>query len=434
MAAGLVLLLAGCQSPRSASERAARETLGRAEPAPEAGPRPVLPVGATPEEYVRWALLGHPAVRAAWAEWRAAVEAIAPARALPDPQLTLQADVAGTVMSLMPGVMFDFMAAGRRAAMAQEAVAGAEVARRNYDVVRLRVAVEVRRALVELDYLAEAERLRTAALAALERTAAVAATRYATGRNMEVSLEPQVRWANEAGKVRAELATLAARRQAARATLKAALGLTPDAPDPAWPVARWTVTALPDEAALWARIQQTNTKLAAMRAMVAMAVAGEEVAARSRASDVTAGLMADVKAAPWMWRPTVAVSLPVWREKLAALAAGARARREAAGAQVEAETLALAAELARMLAMVRAADAMIAYLDTTALPSVARTRAVTVSTYQTGAGMPTMIAETAAMELAMRAERLAAWRERELAVVDILALAERGATAAPDPA
>ena len=144
-AAGLAFL-AGCRTIAPAPERAARDHLAAVghELPPAQARLPMPGAESQPAEYVRFALLKHPAVFAAYSEWRAAVESIAPARALPDPQITFQADIAGTVTSLMPGVMFDLMVPGKRAAMAREATAASEVAYREYVGTVVRTAADVR--------------------------------------------------------------------------------------------------------------------------------------------------------------------------------------------------------------------------------------------------------------------------------------------------
>ncbi|MDQ5979289.1 MAG: outer membrane protein heavy metal efflux system, partial [Verrucomicrobiota bacterium] len=134
----------------------------------------------------------------------------------------------------------------------------------------------------------------------------------------------------------------------------------------------------------------------------------------------TLGLMTDVKADPLMFRPTASVSLPVWREKIAATIAAAEARRDAAAARVSADQLTMAAELARMLYMVRESDRMLAYIDNTALPNLTRMSALAEAGYQSGAGEAGMITDARHMATLMRLERLAALRERETAVTDLL--------------
>ncbi|HLP02756.1 MAG TPA: TolC family protein [Opitutaceae bacterium] len=414
----------GCQTTSAKLERAERERLERVavRPARDEMALPVLDADAAPAEYVRYALLKHPAVFAAYSEWRAAAADIGPAGALPDPQLTFQADVTSMVMSLMPGVMFDLMLPGKRAAMARDMAASSEVAHREYLATVVRVAAEVRRAWIELAFVDEAIRLRERSLGSLGESADLASAAYATGMGMGATLDAQIKVANDTARIRSELASLADRRRAAQVQFKAALGLAPTDADPAWPRFPLVATALPNEGELWSGVVAANPELGKMRAMVEMAVAGEEVARQKRWPDFTAGLMADVKPAPWMWRPTATATLPVWRRKIAGQIEAARARRDAAAARVDAEVLTMAAEFARMLYMVRESDRMIAFIDTTALPNLERTLATSAAAFQSGAAGPAMIPETELMVFAMRAERLDALRERELAATGLLAM------------
>ncbi|MBI2497468.1 MAG: TolC family protein [Opitutae bacterium] len=418
-------LLAGCTTTPLAAEKSARadvRSTGAALLAREGRPAlPVLRTGSPPDEFVRYAVLNHPSVAAAYHDWRASVEEIAPTRALPEPQLTFEADVADMLMSFMPGLMFDFMGAGKRAAMGREATAAASVAQRGYISVVLNTAAEARKAWIELAFIDEAIRLRELSAGALGRLRAIAGTDYTTGRGMG-ALTDQVRFTNDLARLQSELVTLADRRMAVRARFKSALGLAPADPDPAWPQAVLTPTALPGEDELWRRASATNAGLGRMRAMVEMAVAGVEVARKAGRPDFTLGVMADLKADPLMVRPTATLKLPVWREKIAANIAAAEARRDASVARVTAEQLNLAAELAQMLYMVREADRMIAFIEHTALPNFARTIATAEAGYQSGMSGPAMIPETQLMALAMRLERAAALRERETAVTDLMLL------------
>jgi len=417
-----MLLLSGCVSA-SPKEQSARERLqqtGDLLQLPSSRPAQPAPDADAPlTDYARYAVLRHPAVIAAWHDWRAAVAAIAPARALPDPQLTFEADITDTLMTLMPGLMFDFMTPGKRTAMAAEMTAGSEVAYRNFADTVLRTAADVRRAWVELAYAREAGGLYQAAIGNLEQGLALSNARYTTT-GMMASLEPQVRLQNQIAEHHSHHQAITDRIAAARARFKSALGLLPTDPDPAWPDAALTVTPLPSEEELWQRTLASNPGLARMRAMVEMTVASVAVARKSGTPDFTLGLMTDVKADPLMFRPTATVSLPVWREKIAATIAAAEARRDAAAARVTADQLTMAAELARMLYMVRESDRMLTYIDNTALPNLTRMSAIAEAGYQSGAGEAGMITDARHMATLMRLERLAALRERETAVTDLL--------------
>lgn len=418
----VALLLAGCVGP-SPAERSARGQVDQiGDKLRSAAIKPALPplrVDSPLVDFARYAVLNHPAVTGAYQDWRATVEAIAPARALPDPKFTFEADIADALMTFMPGLMFDFMTPGKRAAMGREATAASQVAYRVYVSTVLRIAADVRKSWIDLAYQDEAIRLREASLATLDQAVAVAQADYTTGRGMS-TLENQIRLANEAARLRAELATLNDRRTAVRQGFKSTLGLTAADPDPAWPHAALTATALPSEDELWRRTQESNPGLAQMRAMVEMALAGVAVARKAGTPDFTLGLMADLKADPLMLRPTATVTLPIWRGKIAAIIASAEARRDAATARVSAEQLNLAAELAQMLFMVREADRMIDYIDHTALPNYERTIATVEAGYQSGMTGLAMIPETRLMAIGMQLERAAALRDRENSVTGLL--------------
>jgi outer membrane protein, heavy metal efflux system len=427
------VLLAGCASGPGTAEKQARSevdrvggelgvagfgAVGRPGATTPATELPVLTPNSAESDYIRFALLNHPAVRAAYFDWRASVAAIAPARALPDPQFTFQADIASMVTSFMPGLMFDIMAWEKRAAMGREATAASEVAYREYVATVLKTAAGVRKAWIELAYAEDTHRLYTQTIHAAEQAAALAGAEYQTASGM-VNFEQQVRFQNLLAEHHAHHASVADRITAARAKFKAALGLLPTDADPTWPSATLRASSIPPESELWSRLTANNADLAKMRGMVDMAVAGIEVAKQSGTPDFSVGGMVDLKASPLMFRPTATATLPIWRDKIRGTIEAAEARRDAATARVSAEQLEMAAQLAQMLYMVHEADHMLAYIDQTALPNLERTLGSAEATAESGMGGSTMVAEAQIMAIDMRHERLDALRDRENAVVDL---------------
>jgi cobalt-zinc-cadmium efflux system outer membrane protein len=412
---------AGCTLAPSAAEDDARARVAEigAVIELEAARPPLPPADAGLAEHVRFAALNHPQVVAAYHEWHAAVADITPARALPDPKLTFEADIMDSLMTLMPGLMFDIMSPGKRSAMAAERTATSEVARRKFMTEVIRVAARVQREWIELAYATEAIRLHHAAIGAVEQQRAIADANYATG-GMMASLTTQIELQDMIAEHIAEHDSASDRLTAARARFKSALGLLPTDPDPAWPDATLSVTPLPPEDELWRRTLAANPELARMRAMVEMTVAGVEAARRTGSPDYSLGLMADVKASPVMFRPTASVSLPVWREKIASTIAAAEARRDGAIAGVNAMQLELAAELAQMLYMVRESDRMFAYINDTALPTLERMAELAGAGYQSGADGAAMISEAALRTQLMQLKRIEILRQREVAATNLL--------------
>jgi outer membrane protein TolC len=279
---------------------------------------------------------------------------------------------------------------------------------------------EVRKAWVELTYVDEAIAIRHQMSAVLDQALSSAQADYATGRGMG-TFEEQTKVLNASAKLKSDLRVFADRQLAARARFKAALGLARDAADPAWPASAFPSAAQLDEETLWKHALATNPQLGTMRAMVDMAVAQVAVARRAGTPDFTAGLMADLKQDPLMYRPTATMTLPIWREKIASAIKSADARRLAAQARLSAEQVGMAAELAQMLFMVREADRMIAYIDETALPNIANALRSAEAGYGTGMAGFGPLSELRLMELSMRLERVDTRRERELALADLAA-------------
>jgi len=421
----LGLLVAGCAGTPIAEEQAARRQVAevaRVYRPDEAKPAlPVLSDGASATDYVRFALLNHPQVEATYYDWRKAVEAITPARSLPDPQLTFQAYITHTITSLMPGFMADFTTAGKRAAMGREASTASEVARRQFRAAAIEVAAEVRRAWVELAYIDEVLALHHHMAAGVEQSLEIAQAEYATGGSQE-SLEAQTRFLNQAAEHVSDIATHTDHLSAARARFKAALGLRREDPDPPWPAHPLPTEPLPPADALWQEVLAANPELGSMRAMVEMAVAQVDLARRARTVDFTGGVSVDVKANPLLYWPTATMTLPIWRDKIAAINAAADANRRASESRLSAKQVAMAADLARMVAMARQADRTIGFLEGQALPNLARAQSSAEAGYSSGRGGFAALAELGLMQLDLRLELAAARRDRDLARTDLAAL------------
>ena len=418
----LLGLLAGCAGTASDAEQSARDRVtevgDQLRPADGRPALPVLQADSPLDTYLLYAVLNHPAVEAAYYDWRATVEDIAPARSLPDPQFTFEADISDTLMTLMPGLMFDFMTPGKRAAMGLEAAAGSDVAYRNYVMAVLLTAATLRKAWIELAFVDEALRLREVSLATSRLSLALSSADYSTGIGM-ATLDDQITSLNALGQLSTETDSLQHRRSAVRTSFKSSLGLLPTDTDPAFPEAGLTASALPSEVELWQLALAANPEIATLRAMVEMAVAGVEVAETAGTPDFGLGGMADLKADPLMFRPVATVTLPIWRDRIAATVAAATARHDASLARLNAEKLDVAAELARMFHMVRESDRMMAYIDNTALPNLDRVIASAAAGLQTGSSRAGDIPASRLMALDMKLQRLAALRQRELAVTDI---------------
>jgi cobalt-zinc-cadmium efflux system outer membrane protein len=153
----------------------------------------------------------------------------------------------------MPGFMFDFITAGKRAAMARQAAAGSEVAYREYVAAVIAAGTEVRRDWVELSYSDEVLALHREMAATVEQSLEIAQAEYATGGGMG-TLEAQTRFLDQAAKHHSDIATHTDHLAAARARFKAALGLEREKADPPWPARSFPSAPLADDETLWREV------------------------------------------------------------------------------------------------------------------------------------------------------------------------------------
>ena len=128
---------------------------------------------------------------------------------------------------------------------------------------------------------------------------------------------------SERDRVRTDLANLEDSRRSLLENFKAALGLTPEQPDPPTPAHFEMSRENPDADELLRVAFERNPQLKAMEADVRAAEAGIAVAYKERVPDFNAGLIADVNAPPFYW-PQAGMTLPIWRDKLAAEVAQAK--------------------------------------------------------------------------------------------------------------
>lgn len=387
---------------------------------------PQLDKTAGAEDYLRFALLKHPRVQGAFYRWWQQVEAITPARSLPDPALVFQADIADTVLSLMPGIMMDIPGWGKLEAAGLQAAAGATVAYREYLAALHVTAAQLRSAAAQLDYSTQMVELGRQRLLALEQSVAVAGAQYGTGSGSGgASLQMQTEWMDAQAAMQAELESRLETLAVARARFKAALGLQRAEADPYWPSGIFTTGETLSEDALWEQALLRNPQLETLRSAVLAALAQLDVAETAGTPDFAVGLMADVKMNPVMFRPELGMSLPVWRDKIAAILLGAQAGALAAQSSLEQTQLELAVELAQSVATLRRSEREFTYLQTHALPNSARALASADVGYRAGGGDFASLVSLQLAQLQVQEQLAAAQMERSLALASIALLTAR---------
>ncbi len=364
-----LLLFTGCKGVPTPGERQARQQSQTvtAMYRPQ-GRRPVLPVlstNASLGDYLQFAMLNQPRAEAAYYEWLAAVERITQARSFPDPQLTFQMDIQNIVTSIMPGIMGTIPWPDKLRVGVQIASAESQAKYVAFQTTVLENAFAVKRAYYQLYFVEEKIRVNQDTLSLLGDLENLARAQNAVGK---VTLQDVLRAQIEQDRLNTEIANLEDSRHSLLAQFNAALGLLPSAPSPPLPKRfESTPLDLTSEQVVQTALSR-NLRLQGLEAEVRVAEALISQARKSRVPDFSLGLMADAQMDPTLYRPLGTVTLPIWRDKIAAQIAEARANQRATQARLSAEQIALAVDFAERTLVYREATRNLALLHDQLLP------------------------------------------------------------------
>lgn len=359
-----VLLLSGCKGVQQPGEKQARRDLAAVSGVyrPQ-GRRPALPTlntNSTLGDVLRYAMLNQPQVEAAYFDWLASVERITQERSLPDPQLTFQSDIAGVIQTVMPGLMQEFPGPGKLRARANVASAESQTKYFAFEGAVLQTAFTVKRAYYQLWFLDEKIRINRENLGLLGDLEKIARAQNETGK---VTLQDVYRAQIERDRLATEITNLADSRNPLLAQFKAALGMTSGDANPPLPAHFESMPLDVNSDELLQTAFARNPRLKAMEAEMHMAEAGIALAHKSKEPDFSLGLMADAKASPTMFRPLAGLTLPIWRDKIAAEIAAAQAAKHAAEARLTSEQIMLAVDFAMKTYEFREASRNLALLQ-----------------------------------------------------------------------
>jgi outer membrane protein, heavy metal efflux system len=341
------LVLAGCKGIPVKGEHAAQRNLksvGDAyRPKNQKPALPMLAPDSSLSNFLAYALLNQPRVEAAYYDWAASVQRITVERSLPDPKLTFEADIADVLMEVMLGFMQDLPGPGKLKARGAVATAESQGKYFTFENAVLQAAFDLKRAYYELGFLDERLRINRQTLSLLNDLERIARAQNETGR---ATLQDVLRAQIERDRVTTEIANIEDSRRPMLAAFKAALGLTLEQSDPPSPARLETTDSSPDAEELLRVAFERNPRLKAMEADVRAAQAGISMAYKERVPDFSVGLEGEVTTTPTLFKPQATMTLPIWRDKLAAQVAQAKAQEMAARSRLSAEQIQLAVEFA----------------------------------------------------------------------------------------
>ena len=409
----------GCHGISTPGEKQARHDLsavtGQYRPVNQRPALPKLTPGSSLSNFLAYALLNSPAVEAAFDDWSASVENITVTRSLPDPQLTFQAYIQDTLTSFMPGLFQGIPGPGKLKARARVAAAESQGKYFAFESAALQAAFNLKRAYYRLGLLEEQLRIKRETLALLENQERVVRAQNESG---AAALPDMLRVQSECDRERTDLANLEDSLRTLLENFKAALGLTPQQTDPPVPAHFEVSRENPDAEELLRLAFEHNPQLAAMAADVRAAEAGIAVAYKERVPDFNAGLSADVYAPPFYW-PQAGMTLPIWRDKLAAEVAQAKANELAAKSRLKARQIDLAVSFAEKSFAYRETSRNLALIEDELIPRARQSLETVRAGYRVGAMDFSALTDAERTLLDLQLEAAEARTDRELVLAEL---------------
>lgn len=416
----LATVLIGCTGVPTREEKTVQQRLESVATLYRPGDaRPQLPALKAESplgDFLTHAMFSQPQVEAAYYDWAASVQRITTTRSLPDPRLTFSADIQDVVMGLVPGVMAEFPGPGKLRAAANVAAAESDVKYFAFESAVLRTAFNLKKPYYQLHFLDAKIAVNQEMLRLLTDLEKLSRARNEVG---AVTLQDALRAQIEQERLATEIANLQDSRNPLLAQFKAALGLSADAATPPVPARLETTPLDLTSDRLLADALRRNPRLRAMEAEVRRADASIRLAYKARVPDFSLGLEADVKPNPVIFSPQVGMTLPVWRDKIAAQIAAAQADKQAAAARFSAEQIMLAVEFAEKSFMFREATRNLELLNDRLLPKARQSLEVARSGYASGKVDFINLIDAQRTLLDFRLAEVEARIQRELALAEL---------------
>ena len=388
---------------------------------------PPLDANATLADYLLYAALNNPGVQAAFHRWKAALEKVPQARALPDPQFTYGYFIREVEMQQKVALAQMFPWYGKLKLGADVALDEAEIERHRFEAALNNLRFEVKDAYYEYYYLGRAIGVTEENMDLVRQLEAVVRAKLpvAAAGHPDI-IKAQV----ELGKLEDELLTLRDFRGPVVARFNAGLNRPADAPLPA-------ASTIPIQKADWAdgrletRLKESNPELKGLEATVTRERTAIRLARQDFYPDLMAGLEFETERAgipgagdsdmdPVM--AMLSVNVPVWWAKYRAAVREAEARCEAGQKERLNKENELVSRLAMVLYKCRDAERKITLYRDTLLPLAEESLNVAQRGFASGNTdfLDMIDAERVLLEFRLSHERAVVDRAQRLAELEML--------------
>jgi outer membrane protein TolC len=384
----------------------------------------------TLREYLLSAARHNAGLQAAFEEWKAALEQIPQAQALPDPKFTYAYFLEQVETRQQVGLVQMFPWFGTLAARTDAAAAAANAAQSRYKAKKLQLFAEVKQAFYEYVYLAAALASTKENLELMRHFEEVARTKYltATGTHPDI-----IRAQIEIAKLENDLITLERSREPVVARLNAALNRPAQASLP-WPRQEPAALGPVDRQSLLAALQQHNPELRTLSFDIERLGQEVSLAQKKFYPDIGVGLQ-------WMEMAMrgedddlmvgVELNLPLWRRSYKAGELQARALARRARHERKQTENTLAARLERAVYEFDNSGRQVDLYTQVLVPRARELIGASEAAYMAGTVdfLSLIDAQRTLLRFRLERERAVADRQQELAELEMLVGADLSASA-----
>ncbi|HNS22155.1 MAG TPA: TolC family protein [Sedimentisphaerales bacterium] len=403
----------------------------------QAGPAADANAPRTLSQYLQYAAIHNPGLKAAFEEWKAALEQIPQARALPDPQFTYGYFIEKIDTRQRAGIMQEFPWFGKIEARTDAATAAVKAAQRRYEATRLELFSQVKVVFYEYAYLAAAIRIAGESVELMRHFEEVARTKYITSTATHPDI---IRAQIQLAELQDQFVALERRRDPTVGRIDAVLNRRTPAPLP-WPEAGPVQETHVDRARLVAALRESNPQLQAAAFDVERLGREVDLAKRDFYPSIGVGVewmdMDDDAMADTVKNDEVVVgvglNLPIWRRSYRAgeqqaRAAARRARYERA--QLEND---LVARAERTLYEFDDSGRKLRLCETVLVPKAQELMRASETAYTAGTVdfLSLIDAQQTLLQYQLQRERARADRQQRLAELEVLAGTEFPRAAVP---
>jgi outer membrane protein, heavy metal efflux system len=346
-------------------------------------------------EYLSQAALHNPDLESAFYRWKAALEKIPQARALPDPRFTFAYYIRNVETRVGPqearlALLQTFPWFGVLGLREDVAAQEANAAKAQYDALKFKVFYDVKNAFYEYAYLAQAIQTSREDIELLRYLESVIRSRYSAG---AVPYADVVKTQVQLGRIEDRLKTLQDLRKPLMAKLAASMNLPPDT-EFLWPSAVPVMILCITDEEMFKGLPEYSPQLKRFEYLEAREKAGIELAKKQFYPEVTFGIediitgSALVPTTPESGKDaviaSVTINIPFWWEKRKAAVRESEAKLASTSKGAEALMRSLRSDMELALYRYRDAQRKIDLYLNTLIPKAEEALGVTLEAFQAG--------------------------------------------------